>query len=197
MSSLLHNPSLSNRQPPACHALATCGPAQLCKLHCNQRGKAARKRHHSAPADYCVTCFQAIDFYIANKVFLFDLLNALLQNAEEVQWQHVCGNCFHADFWCTLAHYSGYRGFFSFIFFFLFFGRGWFPRVSIINMFNPLMASLAVFPADTSLRLEGVTSLSSQRCIFQPSCKHSLLHCKSSTCARMNFSPGILSSTTD
>lgn len=87
----------------------------------------------------------------------------------------------------------------SFILFFsfFFFGRGWFPRVSIINMFNPLMASLAVFPADTFLRLEGVTSLSSQRCIFQPSCKHSLLHCKYSTCARMNFSPGILSSTTD
>lgn len=31
----------------------------------------------------CVTCFQVIDFYIANKVFLFDLLNALLQNVQE------------------------------------------------------------------------------------------------------------------
>lgn len=58
--------------------LATHGPAQLWKWHCNQRDKAAQERHRLVPADDSVMCFQAIDFYIANKVFLFDLLSTVL-----------------------------------------------------------------------------------------------------------------------
>lgn len=67
------------------------------------------------PADDCVTCFQAIDFYIANKAFLFELLSAVLQNAEEGQWQHVCGRCltlFFCVLWCITAVTEVWFGFF-------------------------------------------------------------------------------------
>lgn len=81
---LLRNPSLSNRQPPARHALATLGlPSCVNGMAISVAQQL--QRHHPAPADDSAKCFQAIDLYIAKKVFLFDLLNALLQNAEEVQ----------------------------------------------------------------------------------------------------------------
>jgi len=76
-----------------------------------------------------------------------------------------------------------------------FFGKGWFPRVPIINQFtsSPLPA---VFPADVSLRLAGVTGCWPQT-HGAALLRVLLLRRRSSTCAGRNFSPGISSSTAD